>query len=94
MTSPASDEAKGTDRASSSSLASPSASASAATDRPKMSLPKDLTLAFDFGKPSDADSAAALEDAANYLRALNHAIARQDPTDPAYQYSPGSVGSR
>ncbi|MES5824439.1 hypothetical protein [Streptomyces sp. RG80] len=51
-----------------------------------MSLPKDLDLVFDFEKPSDADSAAALADAENYVRALNHGITQQDPSDPAYQY--------
>ncbi|MER7401715.1 hypothetical protein ABT373_04310 [Streptomyces sp. NPDC000070] len=57
-----------------------------------MSLPKDLDLVFDFEKPSDQDSAAALEGAANYIRALNHGITRQDPADPAFQfYSSGQA---
>ncbi|MFJ4541020.1 hypothetical protein ACIP39_34430 [Streptomyces tibetensis] len=57
-----------------------------------MSVPKDLDLVFDFEKPSDRDSAAALEDAANYLRALNHGITKQDPADPAFPfYSSGQA---
>ncbi|MDN3024785.1 hypothetical protein [Streptomyces sp. S.PB5] len=51
-----------------------------------MSLPKDLDLVFDFEKPSDAGNAAALADAENYIRALNHGITQQAPDDPAYQY--------
>ncbi|MER7480521.1 hypothetical protein ABTX60_23270 [Streptomyces sp. NPDC126510] len=36
--------------------------------------------------------AAALEDAANYIRALNHGITKQDPADPAFQfYSSGQA---
>ncbi|MET9758667.1 hypothetical protein ABZ016_06370 [Streptomyces sp. NPDC006372] len=73
---------------------SPSASASASTDvdRPDVSVPKDLDLVFDFEKPSDQDSAAALDDAANYIRALTHGITKQDPEDPAFQfYSSGQA---
>ncbi|MEW2807568.1 hypothetical protein AB0929_10685 [Streptomyces massasporeus] len=68
---------------------SPSASAPnkvADADRPDVSLPKDLNMVFDFDKPSDADEAAALDDSANFIRALKHAIVAQDPNDPAYQF--------
>ncbi|CAL9554683.1 hypothetical protein [Streptomyces sp. enrichment culture] len=69
-----------------------SASGKSGADRPDVSLPKDLKLVFDFEKPSDADAAAALDDAANYIRALDHGIAQQDPNDPAYQfYSTGGA---
>ncbi len=81
-----SDDIKGADTGAGSPSASASASAPTAADRPDVSLPKDLKLAFDFDKPSDADSAAALEDASNYIRALNHGITKHDPHDPAYQY--------
>ncbi|WP_328873158.1 hypothetical protein OHT76_25335 [Streptomyces sp. NBC_00287] len=79
-----SDDIEGADKGSS----SPSASASAAADveRPDVSLPGDLKLVFDFDKPSDADEAAALDDAANYIRALKHGIVAQDPNDAAYQF--------
>ncbi|MGW5785466.1 hypothetical protein ACWEWK_15875 [Streptomyces sp. NPDC003757] len=73
---------------------SPSASASdpADVDRPDVSLPADLKLVFDFERPSDADAAAALEDAANYIRALSHGITEQDVKDPAYGfYSAGGA---
>ncbi|MGK5691635.1 hypothetical protein ACSNOJ_01770 [Streptomyces sp. URMC 128] len=67
---------------------SPSASASAPEggEGPDISVPKDLHLVFDFDKPSDAKHAAALTDAQNYIRALDHGIAEQDPNDPAYQF--------
>lgn len=80
------DDIEGADRASGSPSASASASASPVADRPDVSLPEDLDLVFDFEKPSDVDSAAALTDAENYIRALNHGITQQDPSDPAYQY--------
>jgi hypothetical protein len=78
------DDIKGADTGSSSPSAS--ASESADTDRPDVSLPKDFKLVFDFDKPSDAKHAAALADAQNYIRALKHGIAKQDPNDPAYQF--------
>jgi hypothetical protein len=65
---------------------SASASASSDSDRPDVSVPKDLKLVFDFDEPSDAKQAAALETATNYIRALKHGIVQQDPDDPAYQY--------
>ncbi|MFJ2232976.1 hypothetical protein [Streptomyces sp. NPDC087859] len=80
------DDIKGAGTASGSPSASASASASPVADRPDVSLPEDLDLVFDFEKPSDADNAAARADAENYVRALNHGITRQDPSDPAYQY--------
>ena len=85
---------KGADTGSGSPSASASASASSNVDRPDVSLPKDLKLVFDFAKPSDADSAAALDDAANYIRALNHGIAKQNPQDPAYQFYSASDAAR
>lgn len=68
---------------------SASASASADADRPDVSVPKDLDLVFDFSKPSNPKHAAALADAENYIRALDHGIAKQDPDDPAYKFYSG-----
>ncbi|MEU0193086.1 hypothetical protein ABZ250_24930 [Streptomyces afghaniensis] len=66
----------------------PSTSPSKATnaERPDLSLPKDLKMVFDFNKPSDTDEAAALDDSANFIRALKHAIVAQDPNDSAYRF--------
>ncbi|WP_308401296.1 hypothetical protein [Streptomyces sp. AC512_CC834] len=86
------DDIKGAGTGAGSSSTSASASGAADVERPDVSLPKDLKLVFDFEEPSDADQAAALEDAANYIRALDHGIAQQDPNDPAYQfYSTGGA---
>ncbi|MGX1560250.1 hypothetical protein [Streptomyces sp. NPDC055506] len=88
-----SDGIKGADKGSGSPSASASSgSGSTDVDRPDVSLPNDLDLVFDFEKPSDQGDAAALDDAANYIRALNHGITKQDPEDPAFQfYSSGQA---
>ncbi|XKK63673.1 hypothetical protein HFP71_15340 [Streptomyces sp. ARC32] len=78
--------------------ASPSTSAStpgtADVKRPDVSLPEDLKLVFDFEEPSDADAAAALGDAANYIRALNHGITEQNAKDPAYGFYSAAGAAR
>jgi hypothetical protein len=86
------DDIKGADTASK----SPSTSSPAVpeSDRPDVSLPKDFRLVFDFDEPSDPDHAAALADAANYIRALNHGITQQNPDDPAYQFYSGAGAAR
>ncbi|UOB10982.1 hypothetical protein MQE23_18720 [Streptomyces sp. HP-A2021] len=89
-----SDDFKGADKGASSPSASPSGSASTDVGRPDVSLPKDLDVVFDFEKPSDQDSAAALDDAANYIRALNHGITKQDPGDSAFQFYSSGQASR
>ncbi|WP_328495800.1 hypothetical protein OHS59_25990 [Streptomyces sp. NBC_00414] len=73
---------------------SAAASASARSEGPELSLPKDVDLVFDFGKPSDAKHAAALADAQNYLRAMYHGIVAQDPDDPAYGYYSGGQAAQ
>nr|WP_202510341.1 hypothetical protein [Streptomyces sp. SID5643] len=88
----ASDDIEGADKGAGSPSASASGPASTDVERPDVSVPKDLDLVFDFEKPSDQNSAAALEDATNYIRALNHGITKQDPNDPAFQfYSSGQA---
>ncbi|MFE0175257.1 hypothetical protein ACFWZ2_23350 [Streptomyces sp. NPDC059002] len=75
---------------------SPSASApaSADADRPDVSVPKDLELVFDFSAPSDPKQAKAVDNAANYIRALKHGIVKQDVNDPAYQYYSGAQAAQ
>ncbi|MGW3950109.1 hypothetical protein ACWEKM_03850 [Streptomyces sp. NPDC004752] len=81
---------KGADTGSSSPSAS--TSASAGENRPDLALPDDLKVTFDFDKPSDSAEAAALDDAANFIRAVKHGIVAQDPNDSAYQfYSQGGA---
>ncbi|MFG3075308.1 hypothetical protein [Streptomyces sp. NPDC048225] len=67
---------------------SPSASKSTpgTGDRPDLSLPTDLKVEFDDSQPSDDRHAAALDNAENYILALNHGITAQDPEDPAYEF--------
>ncbi|GAA2101835.1 hypothetical protein GCM10009801_75420 [Streptomyces albiaxialis] len=45
-------------------------------------LPKDLKLTYDWDKPSDPAKAAALDGAADYVRAMMHSSATLDPKDP------------
>lgn len=86
-----SDNSKAASTESSSHAAS---SASPTANGPDLSLPKDLKLVFDFDKPSNADRAAALDDSANYIRALTHGITRQDPGDPAFQHYSAADAAR
>ncbi|WP_329471906.1 hypothetical protein OIE75_21985 [Streptomyces sp. NBC_01723] len=69
---------------------SPSASASASggadVKRPDVSLPSDLKVDFDLAQPSEDSHAAALDNAKNYILALNHGITAQAPEDPAYRF--------
>ncbi|MFB7652000.1 MULTISPECIES: hypothetical protein [unclassified Streptomyces] len=69
---------------------SPSASASASggadVKQPDVSLPSDLKVDFDLAQPSEDGHAAALDNAKNYILALNHGITAQDPEDPAYRF--------
>ncbi|MFI8852084.1 hypothetical protein [Streptomyces sp. 891-h] len=45
-------------------------------------LPDDVKLVFDWDQPSDPEKAAALDGAADYMRALMHGTVKQDPKDP------------
>ncbi|MDX3454243.1 hypothetical protein PV396_20220 [Streptomyces sp. ME02-8801-2C] len=80
------DDIKGADSGASSPSGSASVSDPGGAGAPDMSVPKDVNLVFDFDTPSDAKSAAALANAENYMRALTHGMAQQDPEDPAYKY--------
>jgi hypothetical protein len=74
--------------------ASPSPSSAAdAVDRPKITFPADFTMEFDRTAPSDPREAAALNDAENFVRALNYGIVQQDPEDSAYKFysTPGGT---
>ncbi|MBO8195207.1 hypothetical protein ITI46_26680 [Streptomyces oryzae] len=45
-------------------------------------LPDDIELVFDWEQPSDPAKAAALDGAADYMRAMDHGTVKQDPKDP------------
>ncbi|MGW5654057.1 hypothetical protein [Streptomyces humi] len=68
--------------------ASASASGAPAADKPDgvdVSLPKDMDLAmvFDWPKPNDKNESAAMEDAANFLRAIYRGIDKRTTKDAA-----------
>ncbi|MDT6986213.1 hypothetical protein ACFSUJ_20015 [Streptomyces lusitanus] len=64
-----------------------------AEDKPDgvdVSVPKDMNLVFDWDKPEDKNEAAAMDDAANYVRAIYHGIDKRTTDDAALvAYSKG-----
>ncbi|WP_405731848.1 hypothetical protein OG885_16705 [Streptomyces sp. NBC_00028] len=66
--------------------ASPTASASAAVDRPKIELPADLSYTFDWSKTGDKDKDAVLSDSEQSIKAVDLAIVNQDALDKAYLF--------
>ncbi|MET9389825.1 hypothetical protein ABZY20_05320 [Streptomyces sp. NPDC006624] len=76
--------------------APPSATSSAAGagDRPTIELPSDVTYKFEWKKTGDTDKDAVLSDAEQRIRAVDMAIAKQDPLDKAYRfYSEGAAAA-
>ncbi|MEU6222627.1 hypothetical protein [Streptomyces sp. NPDC047042] len=73
--------------------AEPSATAAAAEDKPDgvdVSLPKDMNLVFDWTKPTNKNEAAAMDDAANFMRAIYHGVDKRTTKDAALAaYSTG-----
>ncbi|TGG77280.1 hypothetical protein [Streptomyces albus] len=47
-----------------------------------ITLPEDIKLVFDWKQPDDPEKAAALDGAADYMRAIKHGTVEQDPKDP------------
>ncbi|MFG2964527.1 hypothetical protein ACGFZS_14730 [Streptomyces sp. NPDC048288] len=71
------DKIAGADQGTKTPTASASASGAPAEDKPDgvdVSLPKDMNLVFDWDKPKDTNEAAAMADAANYVRAIYHGV--------------------
>lgn len=66
--------------------ASPSAPASAAAGRPKITLPSDLKLVFEPAKTGDAVKDAVLADNAERMRAVDAAITGTDPKGEALAF--------
>ena len=66
--------------------ASPSESAAASVDRPKIELPSDLTHTFSPEQSGDAVKNAVLKDNAELIRALDAAIVAQNPRLPALEF--------
>ncbi|MEU9355111.1 hypothetical protein AB0D65_29955 [Streptomyces griseoloalbus] len=65
---------------------SPSASAPASADRPKIELPSDVTYKFEWEKTGDPAKDAVLSDAEQRIKAVDMAIAEQDPLHEAYRF--------
>ncbi|MFD5738954.1 hypothetical protein ACFXJM_30770 [Streptomyces massasporeus] len=72
---------------------SASAAGAPAGDKPDgvdLSLPSDMDLVFDWEKPKDKNEAAAMDDAANYLRAIYRGVDKRTTKDAAVTaYSTG-----
>ncbi|WP_225861050.1 hypothetical protein [Streptomyces triticiradicis] len=66
--------------------ASPTASATRSTGRPKIELPSDLTLTFEGAKTGDSTKDAVLADSAERMRAVDAAITGTDPKGEAIEY--------
>ncbi|MEU5955399.1 hypothetical protein [Streptomyces sp. NPDC047525] len=66
--------------------ASPSASDSGSADRPKIDLPADLTYTFDWPKTGKKADDAILADSEQSIKAVDMAIAEQDPANKAYRF--------
>ncbi|MEV6884915.1 hypothetical protein [Streptomyces sp. NPDC051135] len=48
-----------------------------------LSLPKDMNLVFDWDKPKNKNEAAAMDDAANFFRAIYRGVDKRTPNDAA-----------
>ena len=92
-TSGASDETTGAAQEVAAPRESASASEAPAADKPDgvdLSLPSDIDLVFDWDKPKDKNDAAAMDDAANYIRAIYRGVDQRTTTDAALTaYSTG-----
>jgi hypothetical protein len=72
--------------------AEPSAAATTENkpDGVDVSLPKDMNLVFDWTKPTNKNEAAAMDDAANYIRAIYRGVDKRTTNDAAVvAYSTG-----
>ncbi|MFG3246849.1 hypothetical protein [Streptomyces sp. NPDC048187] len=76
----------GADTGSSTPSASPRDTASAQPGRPKIALPDDVTYRFEWAKTGDPGKDAVLRDAERRIKAVDMAIAEQDPLHAAYRY--------
>ncbi|GHI92004.1 MULTISPECIES: hypothetical protein [Streptomyces] len=65
------------------SAASPGAPTEGNSDGVDLSLPKDMNLVFDWDKPTDKNEAAAMDDAANFLRAIYRGVDKRTTKDAA-----------
>ncbi|MFE5257244.1 hypothetical protein [Streptomyces coelicoflavus] len=78
------DKIAGADQGSKTPEQSTEPSGAPAADKPDgvdLSLPKDMNLVFDWDKPKDKNEAAAMDDAANYIRAIYRGVDKRTTQD-------------
>ncbi|MER7865893.1 hypothetical protein ABTZ90_02285 [Streptomyces cellulosae] len=81
-----SDKIAGADQGTEKPSKSTAPSGAPAQDKPDgvdVSVPKDMNLVFDWEKPKNKNEAAAMGDAANYLRAIYRGVDKRTPKDAA-----------
>ncbi|MFF3639577.1 hypothetical protein [Streptomyces sp. NPDC002564] len=81
-----SDKIAGADDGSAKPEKSENPSGAPAADKPDgvdVSLPKSMNLVFDWNKPKDKNEAAAMSDAANFLRAIYRGVDKRTTKDAA-----------
>ncbi|MGW0368533.1 hypothetical protein ACWDZW_06330 [Streptomyces coeruleorubidus] len=87
------DKTAGADQGSETPKESAEPSAAQAENKPDgvgVSLPKDMNLVFDWDKPKDKNEAAAMDDAANFVRAIYRGVYKRTSNDAAVTtYSTG-----
>ncbi|MFI9616056.1 hypothetical protein ACIHCM_30985 [Streptomyces sp. NPDC052023] len=82
----ANDRNAGADQGAQEPTASTKAPAAPPNDEPDgvdVSLPKDINLVFDWNKPTDKNDAAAMDDAANFLRGIYRGVDQRTTKDAA-----------
>ncbi|MFC9464425.1 hypothetical protein [Streptomyces coelicoflavus] len=73
---------------------SPTANLPVEVDRPEITLPADVTYKFEWDETGDPAQDAVLHDAEQRIRAVDMAIAEQDPLHKAYRfYSEGEAAA-
>ncbi|MEU0445511.1 hypothetical protein [Streptomyces tendae] len=78
------DKIAGADQGSATPSATAESSEAPTEDKPDgvdLSLPKDMNLVFDWDKPKDKNEAAAMDDAANYVRAIYRGVDKRTTKD-------------
>ncbi|MFJ8085063.1 hypothetical protein ACIQ6Y_31150 [Streptomyces sp. NPDC096205] len=89
----ANDKIAGADQATEKPTKSAEPSGAPASDKPDgvdVSLPKDMNLVFDWERPGDENEAAAMDDAANFVRAIYRGVDKRTTNDAALvTYSTG-----
>ncbi|MFG3075286.1 hypothetical protein [Streptomyces sp. NPDC048225] len=83
---PDNDKIAGADQGSATPKESAKPSTAPAENKPDgvdLSLPKDMNLVFDWDRPKDKDEAAAMDDAANFIRAIYRGVDKRTSNDAA-----------